>query len=98
MFLDGDALITNLDVPLEWMFNRWGVTNQTTIALPLDVRQDEAVGLDSRGKAEVNTGFVVVQNLEETFGLLDAWRDCTSEVRYPGCGRWREEWSHEVSG
>lgn len=94
-FLDGDALVTNLDVPLEWMFNRWGVTEQTSVALPLDVRQGGSTGEDSHGNTEVNTGFVVVQNLPTTFELLEAWRDCTTETRYPGCGRWKEEWSHE---
>lgn len=38
IFLDGDALIINLEVPLEWMFNRWGVTPSTMIAVSLDVR------------------------------------------------------------
>ena len=27
--------------------------------------------------------------------MLSAWKDCTSETRYPGCGRWKQEWSHE---
>jgi hypothetical protein len=95
-FLDGDALVNTMDVPLEWMFNRWGITNQTSIAVPLDVRQGGSTGEDSHGNTEVNTGFLVVQNLDITFELLQAWRDCTTETRYPGCGRWKEEWSHEV--
>lgn len=94
-FLDGDAVVNNLDVPLEWMFNRWGVTNQTHIAVPLDVRQGGATGEDSNGNTEVNKGFLVAQNMPETFELLKAWKDCTNETRYPGCGRWKEEWSHE---
>jgi hypothetical protein len=96
-FLDGDAVVNNLDVSLEWMFNRWGVTNQTSVAVSLDIRQGGTKGSDSRGHAEVNTGFLVVRNSDVTFDLLEAWAECTTETRYPGCGRWKEEWSHEVN-
>lgn len=27
--------------------------------------------------------------------MLEAWGNCTTEVRYPGCARWKGEWSHE---
>lgn len=93
-FVDGDALIKNLDVPLEWMFNRWGITPQTAIAVPLDVRMFGGEG-DSRGQPEVNTGFVVVQNMPMAVELLTAWKECPYEKRYEGCARWKDEWSHE---
>jgi len=25
VFLDADAVVSHLEVPLEWMFNRWGI-------------------------------------------------------------------------
>lgn len=94
VFLDGDAIINNLEVPLEWLLNRWGVTNQTSIAVSLDVANTE-LPKDSRGNVQVNTGFIVAQQLPETLNILKAWKDCTSETRYPGCGRWKQKWSHE---
>jgi hypothetical protein len=27
--------------------------------------------------------------------MLTAWSECTTEKRYPGCARWKNEWSHE---
>jgi hypothetical protein len=94
VFLDGDAIVNNLEVPLEWLFNRWGVTNQTSIALSLDVA-NTGLPKDSRGNVQVNTGFIVAQQLPETVNLLKAWKECTSESRYSGCSRWKQKWSHE---
>lgn len=96
--MDADAIVPHLEVPLEWMFNRWGVKEHTSMALPLDTeerRGNVSISTDSKGKLVLNTGFVVAQNSEKTLELLEAWRDCTSETRYPGCARWAYEWSHE---
>ncbi|KAF2847070.1 hypothetical protein T440DRAFT_510499 [Plenodomus tracheiphilus IPT5] len=99
VFLDGDANFAHLDVPLEWMFNRWAITPNTSIAMPSDVGQDlgdaHNVGDDSRGNLEQNTGVVVLQNIPYTYEILEAWRDCPTETRYPGCGKWQTEWAHE---
>lgn len=27
--------------------------------------------------------------------MLSAWANCTTEEHYPGCARWKGEWSHE---
>jgi len=27
--------------------------------------------------------------------MLEAWGNCTTETRYPGCAKWKGEWSHE---
>jgi hypothetical protein len=91
VFIDADATWQHLEVPLEWMFNRWGITPETSIAMPLDVRMGEA----TPEKLEANTGLIVAQALNYTYELLTAWKDCPDELRYPGCGRWREEWAHE---
>jgi hypothetical protein len=81
--MDADATVSHLEVPLEWMFNRWGIT------------RNKSISTDSHDLRVLNTGFVVAQNLPLTLDMLAAWKDCTSETRYPGCGRWKEEWSHE---
>ncbi|KAH7377621.1 hypothetical protein BKA66DRAFT_571945 [Pyrenochaeta sp. MPI-SDFR-AT-0127] len=96
--MDADAIIPHLEVPLEWMFNRWGVKSHTSMALPLDteeLRGNVSISTDSKGMLVLNTGFVVAQNSPVTLEMLEAWRDCTSETRYPGCSRWAYEWSHE---
>lgn len=38
---------------------------------------------------------MISQNNNLTFQMLEAWGNCTTEVRYPGCARWKGEWSHE---
>lgn len=96
--MDADVTITHLEVPLEWLFNRWGLTKHTSISMPWDQEEilgGETVSIDSKGLQVLNTGVVAVQNLEYTFEMLEAWKDCTTEKRYSGCGRWKEEWSHE---
>ncbi|KAF1848822.1 uncharacterized protein K460DRAFT_375593 [Cucurbitaria berberidis CBS 394.84] len=99
IFIDADATIQHLELPFEWLFNKWGITPQTSIALPLDSRQtingDEHVSEDSKGRLQLNTGVVVAQALPYTFEMLKAWKECPEEKRYPGCALWKEEWSHE---
>jgi hypothetical protein len=43
----------------------------------------------------LNTGLVLAQNNNRTFDMLDAWSECTTEKRYPGCAQWKNKWSHE---
>jgi hypothetical protein len=96
--MDADALVPHLEVPLEWMFNRWGVRKHTSMALPWDTmehRDGIEWSIDSKGLRVLNTGFVVAQDSALTREMLEAWRDCTSETRYPGCAVWKQNWSHE---
>jgi hypothetical protein len=97
IFIDADATIQHLEVPFEWMFNRWGITHRTSIAMPLDTRMvsDNRVTDDPHHRIEQNTGLIIAQALPLTFQILTAWKDCPTEVRYPGCGRWKQEWGHE---
>jgi hypothetical protein len=96
--MDADVSITHPELPLEWLFNRWGVTQRTSIALPWDVRETRGVrtiSVDSRGQQVLNTGLVIVQDLPYTQEMLEAWQDCPEEKRWAGCARWKKEWSHE---
>lgn len=101
VFLDADATVQHLEIPVEWLFNRWGITQETSISMAIDVRQvmggNDHIGVDDRGNMEHNTGVVVVQNLPYTIEMLTAWKDCptTNDTRFEGCGRWKEEWAHE---
>ncbi|KAJ4361731.1 hypothetical protein N0V95_001624 [Ascochyta clinopodiicola] len=99
VFIDADATIQHLELPIEWLFNRWGITPTTSIAMPLDTRQilkgDENASNDSKGKLALNTGVVIAQALPHTTEMMAAWKDCPTETRYPGCGTWKQNWSHE---
>ncbi|OCL01633.1 hypothetical protein AOQ84DRAFT_383528 [Glonium stellatum] len=95
VFLDADAVVHHLEVPLEWLFNRWQITENTSIALPVDVDREECLTCDTKGKVMLNTGLIVAQQLNRTFEMFDAWTHCTDEKRYPGCGQWKEDWAHE---
>lgn len=96
--MDADVTISHLDLPLEWMFNRWGIQKDTSMALPWDTeefRGGKSISADSKGMRVLNTGLVIAQNSTTTLELLEAWRDCTTETRYKGCAQWKQKWSHE---
>ncbi|KAL5425210.1 hypothetical protein PMIN04_002707 [Paraphaeosphaeria minitans] len=96
--MDADVTITHPEVPLEWLLNHWGATNNTSILMPIDQKvfdNDIINSVDSKGITVLNTGVVVVQNLPYTKDILDAWIECPNEGRYQGCGQWKNKWSHE---
>ncbi|KAL2135709.1 hypothetical protein VTI74DRAFT_7226 [Chaetomium olivicolor] len=100
VFIDADAIIQHLEVPMEFLFNRWDISPDTSIAMPIDTQQlnenrTESISTDSKGKVVLNSGVVVLQNLPYTHDMMQAWTECTTEKRYPGCGQWKERWSHE---
>jgi hypothetical protein len=98
IFVDADATIQHLEVPVEWLFNRWGITPQTSIAMPIDTRQtleDTHVSEDSKGKLMLNSGVIIAQALPHTMEMMKAWKDCPDGKRYPGCGEWKDKWAHE---
>ncbi|KAL2264232.1 hypothetical protein VTK26DRAFT_64 [Humicola hyalothermophila] len=99
VFIDADAIIQHLEVPMEFLFNRWNIAPNTSIAMPVDTQQVSEekgnISVDSKGKVVLNSGVVVAQNLPLTEEMLEAWAECTTEKRYPGCAKWKTKWSHE---
>ncbi|KAF2278810.1 uncharacterized protein EI97DRAFT_219911 [Westerdykella ornata] len=99
VFIDADATIQHLELPLEWLFNKWGIGHATTIAMPIDTEEvvngDQHISTDSKGKVVLNTGFIVTQALPLAFEMLDAWRKCTTGARWKDCKQWATQWSHE---
>ncbi|GAB1312579.1 Nucleotide-diphospho-sugar transferase domain-containing protein [Madurella fahalii] len=99
VFIDADAIIQHLEVPIEFLFNRWNISQNTSIAMPIDTQQiregEGNISTDSKGKVVLNSGVVVLQNLPHTHDMMQAWTECTSETRYPGCAQWKDRWSHE---
>ncbi|KAF2714947.1 hypothetical protein K504DRAFT_421242 [Pleomassaria siparia CBS 279.74] len=98
VFIDADAILQHLEVPMEFLFNRWGISPNTSIGMPIDTRQEifgPKTSMDSKGKVVLNTGVVIAQAMPHTFEMMNAWQTCTNESRYPGCGQWKLKWSHE---
>ncbi|KAK4148458.1 hypothetical protein C8A00DRAFT_38973 [Chaetomidium leptoderma] len=99
VFIDADAIIQHLEVPMEFLFNRWNISPNTSIAMPIDTQQvfegENNISVDSKGKIVLNSGVVVLQNLPHSHEMMQAWAECTTEKRYPGCGHWKTNWSHE---
>lgn len=98
VFLDADVVVNHPEVPLEFLFNRWNINANTSIAMPLDVDRENCLTCDTKGKVMLNSGVIVAQRLERTREIFSAWSSCTGEggtERYEGCGTWRYNWAHE---
>lgn len=61
--------------------------------MALDVDWD--VLKDSRGRQTVNAGFQTLSNTNITLEILEQWDRCLDGLRYPDCGRFRQNWPAE---
>ena len=85
VYIDSDAIFYHLDLPFEWLMNYWTLRPETnSLALASDPEADH--NKDKYGKLYLNTGFIVAQNNDRTFEIMDAWEDCPNERgRHPEC-------------
>lgn len=106
IMIDADAIFRHLEIPFEWLLNRWNFTSETSMAMALDVKDymNEAgdytgsVGYTNNkyGELNPNAGFIMAQNNARTFDMLDAWISCpVNERDFPGCGRFAHGWPCE---
>ena len=93
VFLDADAIFTYPHLPLEWLFNYWGIDSETLVALAVD--PNDLINNDDRGNTFLNTGFIIAQQSPRAKELFQAWESCPDEVRYENCAYWRYNWPHE---
>ncbi|KAH6874451.1 hypothetical protein B0T10DRAFT_533000 [Thelonectria olida] len=91
--LDADAVLTHLNLPIEWLMNLWDVTPQTLIAMAEDIEND--IDFDSHGKLILNTGFMIALASERSQDMMDLWEDCPNRIS--GCDKWKKQWAHEQS-
>lgn len=93
--IDADASFMNLNLPFEWLLNRWNFTTTTSMALALDPVHE--VNNDARhGRTNLNAGFVIARNNDRTQQILKAWSACPDDnITYPDCARWKNEWPAE---
>ena len=98
VFIDRDAFFNHMEVPIEWLFNRWNITEQTSLSIPLDVLfRDGNATLDRQGRRIQNNGFIIAQRSDRTKEILKAWGTCYDDKKYPGCSHWKDRWGHEQS-
>ncbi|XEV06074.1 hypothetical protein FSHL1_011361 [Fusarium sambucinum] len=91
--LDSDAVFTHLDLPLEWLMNLWGFTEESLVAMAYDL--DWEGDYDPQGNLILNTGFVISQASQRTQDMYRRWEDCPRSI--PGCEHWNFKWAHEQS-
>lgn len=89
--MDGDAIFTNLELPFEWLLNRWNFTMETSIAMPWDV--DTWYTYNKYGDLNPNAGVALAQNLDRTFEILDTWIGCPDHIE--DCDHFRHGWPAE---
>jgi hypothetical protein len=99
--IDADAIFTHLELPYEWLLNRWNFTRDTALAMPLDPTQrlDKPASwkfhnYDSKGRLRDNPGFITAQNIPRTFEMLEEWEKCPERI--PGCERFTTEYPAEM--
>lgn len=95
VFMDSDVMFHYPHLPLEWLLNYWGMTNETLAMMSVD--PDEPQNYDAKGNRFLNTGFVIAQRSERTLEMYKKWAECPGEKNYEGCGRWKLDWPHEQS-
>lgn len=99
VFLDADATFRFLHLPIEWLINYWNIEPHHSIIMakdPWDPRYPE-FNSDRFNRTYANTGFMIVQNNENTIPILKAWHECPDDVRYPNCSQWKQPNFHEQS-
>lgn len=80
---DADSLFPDLRFPLEKLFSHWNIT--TDIALAAAIDPDEDWNMDTKGKLNLNSGFVIGQNTKDFNDLMLDWINCPTNVKYENC-------------
>lgn len=99
VFLDADAAFRFLHLPIEWMLNYWDIKPHHSFVMakdPWDPNEPQ-FNSDRFNRTYTNTGFMIVQNNENTMPILKAWHECPDDVRYTDCSQWKQPKFHEQS-
>jgi len=89
--MDGDALWNYPEIPLEWLMNHWDFTSESSLAISSDPTRMH----NSHGDQQANTGFIIAQQSDRTTEIMDAWLECPTGKRHPGCERYAVFRFHE---
>ena len=91
VLIDADAYFTNQNISIEFLMERYNFTDNTSLLMAED--PNGLINKDSKGRATLNTGFIIAQNNNITTYILKKLALCTRTI--PGCDQWREKWSFE---
>ena len=91
VYMDADAYVTDLSVPLDSMFKVARFTSEHSLMLARDPPED--VNLSKAGTLNVNTGFIVARNHSVTRQTLQAVLDCPETIAE--CEHLKKDWPHE---
>lgn len=99
VFLDADATFRFLHLPIEWLLNYWDIKSHHSIVMAKDPwsATEPQFNADRFNRTLTNTGFMIVQNNENTLPILKAWHECPDDVRYANCSQWKQPRFHEQS-
>ena len=91
LYMDADAFVTDLSIPLSTMLKIARFTSKYSLMLARDPPED--VTLSKAGVPNVNTGFIVVRNHTAARETLEAVLDCLETI--PECEYLKRDWPHE---
>lgn len=95
VFMDSDAHMTNMELPVEWLMNYWDIHKNIMVAMAYD--PDEPQNFDPKGNIYLNTGFVIAQRSRRTQQMYKTWAECPLELHYKDCANYRTNMFHEQS-
>lgn len=110
--MDTDAVFVHLELPLEWMMNRWNVTDNYAVTMAVDPdtpisKTDQEIeanegwtryNRDEKRRVWGNPGVSIIRNSQLARDMLKDWWSCPDdEARYPGCNKWRSVWPAEMT-
>lgn len=102
--IDADVVFQHLELPFEWLMNRWNITEETSLAMPWDVEyytnnngKKKIIHWthDPKGLLSINAGVVIAHSLPRTKEIVEAWVSCPDDPRFPGCSKLRHGWPAE---
>lgn len=102
LVLDSDVVFQHLDLPFEWLMNRWNITADTALAMPWDTaglipggnpNGHQTPNNDDKGNLNINAGVVIAQDLPRTREIIKAWIACPDDIAE--CKKYRHGWPAE---
>ena len=62
VFFDADAIVNQIQIPMEWLFNYWDINKRISLAMVLDPDGPEGINNDTNGRVYTNTSFIILHN------------------------------------
>ncbi|TKX19720.1 hypothetical protein C1H76_7918 [Elsinoe australis] len=99
VFTDYDVIFPHLKIPIEWFLDHWNVTQEIILTVGTAPRvpgKIQPMRWDRfRRKLSINSGFMIIQKTPLALDFFKDWMECTSEVKFKGCSKWKTTPLHE---